>query len=95
MGGGNLERKPHLVNWNTVCCEKKSGGLGVMSLSKLNQALLCKWSWRFANEREPPWRRVISRKYGELIGGWNTGDIRGGYGTSLWKNIRKDWHTLS
>ena len=66
-----------------------------MSLSKLNQALLCKWSWRFANEREPPWRRVISRKYGELVGGWNTGDIRGGYGTGLWKNIRKDWHTLS
>ena len=27
--------------------------------------------------------------------GWNTGDIRGGYGTGLWKDIRKDWHTLS
>ena len=64
------------------------------SLSKLNQALLCKWTLRFANEREPLLRRVISRKYGELVGGWNTGDLRGGYGTSLWKDIRKGWHTL-
>ena len=52
-GGGNLERKPHLVNWKTVCSEKKRGGLGLRSLSKLNQALLCKWSWRFANEMDP------------------------------------------
>ena len=64
------------------------------SLSKLNQALLCKWTWKFANEREPLWRRVISRKYDELVGGWNTGDLRGGYGTGLWKDIRKGWHTL-
>ena len=64
-------------------------------LSKLNQALLCKWSWRFSNEREPLWRRVISKKYGELVGGWITCDIRGGYDTGLWKDIRKGWHTLS
>ena len=51
-GGGNLERKPHLIKWNTVCFEKKLGGLGLRSLSKLNQTLLCKWNWRFANERE-------------------------------------------
>ena len=44
LGGGNLERKPHLINWNTICYEKNIGGLGVRSLSKLNQALLCKWT---------------------------------------------------
>ena len=37
-GGGNLEWKPHLVNWKTVCFEKYKGGLGVRNLSKLNQA---------------------------------------------------------
>ena len=26
-GGGNLEKKPHLVNWATVCTMKKKGGL--------------------------------------------------------------------
>ena len=34
-GGGNLERKPHLVNWKTVCSEKNKGGLGVISLSNI------------------------------------------------------------
>ena len=38
---------------------------------------------------------MISRKYGEMVRGWNTGDIRGGYGAGLWKGIRKDLHTLS
>ena len=88
-GGGNIEHKLHLIKCNTVCSEQKLGGLGVKSLSKLNQALLCKWNRRFANEREPLWRRVINRKYGELVGGWNTCDIRGGYGTRLWKDSRK------
>ena len=39
-GGGNLERKAHLVNWKTVCLEKSRGGIGVRSLSKMNKALL-------------------------------------------------------
>ena len=94
-GGGNLEQKLHLVNWKTVCSEKNKGGLGVRNLSKLNQTLLCKWCWRFANERDPLWRMVISIKFGEENGGWNTSDIRGGYGTGLWKNIRKEWLSLS
>ena len=94
-GGGNLERKPHLVNWNIVCREKSRGGLGVRGLSMMNQALLCKWCWQFANERDSLWRLVIGTKFGEEVGGWNTRDIRGGYGTGLWKDIRKEWLTFS
>ena len=37
-GGGALERKPHLVNWDTVCLDKRKGGLGVRRLSTLNRA---------------------------------------------------------
>ena len=44
MGRGSLEKKPHLVNWATVCTKKKKGGLGLRSLSNLNKVLLCKWS---------------------------------------------------
>ena len=55
--------------------EKNRGGLGVRSLSKMNQALLC--------------------KFGEEDGGWNTSDIRGGYDTGLWKDIRKEWRAFS
>ena len=28
-GGGNLEKKPHLVKWLTFCSNRKIGGLGV------------------------------------------------------------------
>ena len=51
-GGGTLERKLHLVRWDLVCLEKCNKGLRVKSLSILNKALLCKWSWRFVIERK-------------------------------------------
>ena len=34
-------------------------------MALLNKALLCKWSWRFAVEREALWRQVICGKYGK------------------------------
>ena len=38
---------------------------------------------------------MISTKYEEEAGGWFTRDIRGGYGTGLWKDISKEWLTFS
>ena len=70
------------------------GGLGVKGLYKLNKALLEKWNWRFANERNALWRETISKKFGEMQGGWCLGKNRDNFGTSLWKEIRKDWGTL-
>ncbi|KAJ9678923.1 hypothetical protein PVL29_020968 [Vitis rotundifolia] len=89
-GGGALERKPHLVNWDSVCSDIRKGGLGVRRLSTLNRDLLCKWNWRFANEREALWRQVISRKFREEEGGWYTREVREGFGVGLWKEIRKE-----
>ena len=82
-GGGTLAHKPHLVRWNLVCLEKRKGRLGVRNLSLMNNALLCKWNWRFANEREALWRSVISLKYGEKEGGWCTRDVMGRNGVGL------------
>ncbi|RVX11243.1 hypothetical protein CK203_019778 [Vitis vinifera] len=58
-----MENKPHLVKWEIVCSNKRKG------LSKLNRALLGKWSWRFVEERGTLWKQVISRKYGIEEGG--------------------------
>ena len=69
-GGGNLERKIHLVNWGAVCLNKEKGGLGIHSLSNFNKALLGKWNWRFALEGNFVWRNIISLKYGVEDGGW-------------------------
>ena len=43
-GGGELEKKPYLINWSIVCLEKLNGGLGFKSLHLFNKALLDKWS---------------------------------------------------
>ena len=42
-GYGNLEKKLHLVNWNTVCSSKEIDGLGIRDLSLINKAFLGKW----------------------------------------------------
>ena len=89
--GSDLEKKSSLVSWAIVYIDKRKGGLGLTSFSKMNKALLCKWSWRFANERNSLWRKVICSKFGETNGGWHTYDLRGGYWISLWKEIRKEW----
>ena len=54
-GGGALMQKPYLVRWKTVCSKRKKGELGVRCISTMNKALLCKWSWLFANERGAFW----------------------------------------
>ncbi|RVW79961.1 hypothetical protein CK203_047500 [Vitis vinifera] len=51
-GGGNLERKAHLVKWEVVCGNKEKGGLGIRKLTLLNKALLGKCIWRFACDKE-------------------------------------------
>ena len=86
-GRGNLEKKPH---WATMCKTKKKCGLGVRSLYKLNNTLLCS----YANERASFWRNVISSEFGVNVGGWSFGDIRGGFDNSLWKEMRKYWTTF-
>ena len=47
-----MEKKPHLVKWLIVSASKKKKGPSVKCLFVLNKALLCKWIWRFANERD-------------------------------------------
>ena len=90
LGGSAPEKKIPLVSWATVCSEKNKCGIGVKSFSKMNKALLSKWSWRFANDINALWRKTICCKFGESIGCWHTRDIRGSYGTSLWKEISKE-----
>ena len=60
-----------------MCLSKKKRGLGVKCLSTLNKALLCKWNWWFANEREALWNQVIRGKYGEERGEWCSWEVRG------------------
>ena len=49
----------HLMKWDTVCSDRRMGGLGVRHLHLLNKALLCKWICCFASEREAFWRQSL------------------------------------
>jgi hypothetical protein len=36
----------------------------------------------------------VEAKYGSLWGGWCSKEVRGSYGVSLWKNIRREWESF-
>ena len=67
-------------------------------LGYLNKALLSKWLWRFAIEREALWNDVIRAKYGEQERERRGGGGGGVFGLSerklwcgVWKEIRRGW----
>jgi hypothetical protein len=94
-GGIGQEFKYHLVNWRTICTPIQQGGLGLRQIIPFNQALLGKWLWRFANERNALWRQVIGCKYGCDRDGWHSKEGRGGHGVSLWKHVQSGWSRFS
>lgn len=48
----------------TISAPFQNGGLGAHDLVLFNKALLGKWLWRYAMERNDFWRKVVDRKYG-------------------------------
>ncbi|RVW24274.1 putative WD repeat-containing protein C2A9.03 [Vitis vinifera] len=59
LGGGVRGNGVGIILLRT---KKKKGGLGVMCLSTMNKALLCKWNWRFAYETYCPFKREMVRE---------------------------------
>ena len=88
-GGGNMEGKTHLVNWEVVCTDKAKGGLGIRKLTLLNKALLGKWIWRYACDKDNLWKQVIKVKYGQEDFGWRPKKANGAVGVGVWKEIWK------
>ncbi|RVW99516.1 putative ribonuclease H protein [Vitis vinifera] len=56
----------------------------------MNRALLSKWNWCYANEREAFWKQVISQKYGVEEGDWCTRplayQVGSGWRVKFWKD---------
>lgn len=63
-------RKMIRVEWHRVCLPKKMGVAGVVDLKVKNRALLAKWGWRVACEKNALWRKVIVSKYGSTKPNW-------------------------
>ncbi|GKA94298.1 RNA-directed DNA polymerase, eukaryota, reverse transcriptase zinc-binding domain protein [Tanacetum coccineum] len=73
------------VRWKNVLSDKDNGGLGVSSLYALNRGLMMKWVWRFNNQKESLWAKVIRAIHGE---DGKVGKLKLGNGTttSFWND---------
>ena len=67
--------------------------LGLRKIVILNRALLGKWIWRFACEKDNLWKQVITTKHGQDDHGWRSKKASGAVGVGVWKEILKesDW----
>ncbi|KAL4347618.1 hypothetical protein GQ457_17G007830 [Hibiscus cannabinus] len=85
---GNKEgRAIHWVKWEIICKPKIRGGLGLWDLRLKNRALLNKWLWRYGEEKESLWRKVVDAKYGYDSKNLIPEVREGKRGSWLWKNI--------
>ncbi|PWA83353.1 reverse transcriptase domain, Reverse transcriptase zinc-binding domain protein [Artemisia annua] len=53
------------ISWNVALASKDRGGLGIGSLYSLNQALIQKWRWRFLNNPQGLWSRLVTAIHGK------------------------------
>ena len=61
-GSESRERMP-LVSWSLLSMPKSLGGLSIGNLLHRNVALLFKWMWRYFNNPDSLWRKIIQSKY--------------------------------
>ncbi|PWA73278.1 reverse transcriptase domain, Reverse transcriptase zinc-binding domain protein [Artemisia annua] len=86
--GGNIEEnKIAWIAWDKIMSPLDQGGLGVGSLRKCNQAMLCKWWWRYRVENDATWCKLIRSIHG-VEGGFRN-PPHSGLHTSPWRQIVK------
>ncbi|RVW88499.1 hypothetical protein CK203_043838 [Vitis vinifera] len=64
-GEGETWREKFIWLMGGGLTDKDKGGLGLRKLALLNKALLSKWIWRYACDKDNLWRQVIKVKYGQ------------------------------
>ncbi|XP_057810311.1 uncharacterized protein LOC131024792 [Salvia miltiorrhiza] len=67
LWGGNGESKSLAwIKWSDLCSKFDEGGLGFRNLEEFNRVLVVKWVWRYLQERESLWARVVRSIFGEV-----------------------------
>ncbi|KAE8716200.1 Phospholipid-transporting ATPase 2 [Hibiscus syriacus] len=62
-GSREDKKRMHWVRWDYVCRPLSGGGLGVADLKVTNRALLGKWVWKFANDKNSMWKKFLCSKH--------------------------------
>lgn len=87
--GEETKRKAVFIWWLGIgCVLLKRGGAGIRRLHCMNQALLCKWLWRFGESKGSFWRSVVATRYG-VCDNWTPSVPRWTYGCGPWRGILK------
>nr|GEX66960.1 RNA-directed DNA polymerase, eukaryota, reverse transcriptase zinc-binding domain protein [Tanacetum cinerariifolium] len=63
-GSDENSNKIPWIAWNLALAAKEKRGLGIGSLYSLNHALIQKWRWRFLNNPQALWARLIVSIHG-------------------------------
>lgn len=58
------KKRWHALAWTTLCKPKINGGVGIKSLSLMNDAFLMKLLWRMRQKPGELWAQVLNGKYG-------------------------------
>ncbi|KAJ0612278.1 putative RNA-directed DNA polymerase [Helianthus annuus] len=86
LWGGDLDTsKVHWVAWDKVTRPKNRGGLGLSKLGDSNSAFLFKWLWRYQEEGNSMWRRVIDAIHGSMRR-WETYPIKARF-SGTWSKL--------
>ncbi|KAL9671441.1 hypothetical protein QQ045_009009 [Rhodiola kirilowii] len=57
--GKDVGRCCHLIDWNTVCLDKKEGGLGIKNLETMNDAMVLNQLWDLNKDNLNVWSQWI------------------------------------
>ncbi|KAJ0751570.1 putative reverse transcriptase zinc-binding domain-containing protein [Helianthus annuus] len=92
-GGSKAASKMCWVAWDDIMAPRDLGGVGIHALRDTNIAMLAKWWWRFKEDRNGLWRKVIWGFHNNSSA-WSSVPGRLAL-PGIWKQVAKIIHDLS
>ena len=90
MEGKGIDKKGKcLVKWEKVCKPKNAGGLGIKSLRVQNNALMMKNLYKFMNQEDIPWVKLIWQAHYQ---DFKLPQSRAPCGSFWWKDCLSLWN---